>query len=164
MNIIVAVDNNWGIGLNGKMLVTIPADQRFFRDETLGKVVVMGRKTYESLPTGQPLVRRTNIILTRDKNYKAKGATIVHSKEELLELLKNYRSEDIYIIGGQQIYEQMLEYCNVAHVTKIDYKYDADCFHPNLDQMEDWEITAESDEQTYYNLEYTFLKYERTEK
>lgn len=161
MNIIVAVDNNWGIGLNGKMLVTIPADQRFFRDETVGKVVVMGRRTYEALPAGQPLVKRTNIILTRDKNYTAKGALIVHSKEELLELLKDYRSEDIYIIGGQQIYEMMLEYCNVAHVTKIDYRYEADRYHPNLDQMEDWKITAESDEQTYYDLEYVFQKYER---
>lgn len=161
MNIIVAVDKNWGIGLHGKMLVTIPADQRFFRDETIGKVVVMGRKTYESLPSSQPLVNRTNIILTKDRNYSVKGATIVHSKEELLELLKNYKSEEIYIIGGQKIYEQMLEYCDVAHVTKIDFAYQADTFHPNLDQDDEWEIVAESDEQTYYNLEYTFVKYAR---
>jgi len=161
MNIIVAVDQNWGIGLNGKMLVTIPADQRFFRDETLGKVVVMGRKTYESLPTGQPLVKRTNIILTRDHNYKAKGAMIVHSKEELMDVLKDYHSEDIYIIGGQKIYEQMIEHCDVAHVTKIDFTYEADTFHPNLDQMEDWKVAEESEEQTYYNLEYTFVRYER---
>ena len=69
MNLIVAVDQNWGIGLHGKMLVTIPADQRFFRDETMGKVVVMGRKTYEALPTSHPLVNRINIILSKDKNY-----------------------------------------------------------------------------------------------
>lgn len=161
MNIIVAVDKNWGIGLHGKMLVTIPADQRFFRDETVGKIVVMGRRTYEALPTSQPLVNRTNIILTKDRNYSVKGATIVHSKEELLELLKNYKSEDIYIIGGQTIYEQMLEYCDVAHVTKIDFAYQADTFHPNLDLDDQWEIVAESDEQTYYNLEYTFVKYAR---
>ena len=161
MNIIVAVDKNWGIGLNGKMLVTIPADQRFFRDETIGKVVVMGRKTYESLPSSQPLVNRTNIIITKDRNYSVKGATVVHSTEDLLELLKNYKSEDIYVIGGQTIYEQLLEYCDVAHVTKIDFAYQADTFHPNLDQDEEWEIVAESDEQTYYNLEYTFVKYAR---
>lgn len=161
MNLIVAVDKNWGIGRGGKMLVTIPSDQRFFRDETLGKVVVMGRRTYEALPTGQPLVNRTNIILTKDRNYKAKGAVLVHSKEELLELLSNYKSEDIYIIGGQTIYEQMIDYCDVAHVTKIDFAYEADTYHPNLDKSEDWEVTAESEEQTYYNLEYTFVKYER---
>ena len=161
MNLIVAVDKNWGIGLRGKMLVTIPADQRFFRDETMGKVVVMGRKTYEALPTSHPLVNRTNIILTKDRNYKVKGAIIVHSIEDLLELLKEYRSEEIYIIGGQTIYEQMLEYCDVAHVTKIDFAYQADTFHPNLDEDENWVIAAESDEQTYYNLEYTFVKYVR---
>lgn len=161
MNIIVAVDKNWGIGLNGSMLVTIPADQRFFRDETVGKVVVMGRKTYESLPTSQPLVNRTNIILTKDKDYAVKGAVTVHSKEELLECLKEYRSEDIYIIGGQTVYEQMLPYCNVAHVTKIDFAYQADTFHPNLDLNSEWEIVGESEEQTYYNLEYTFVKYRR---
>lgn len=161
MNIIVAVDKNWGIGLHGKMLVTIPSDQRFFRDETSGKVVVMGRRTYEALPTGQPLVNRTNIILTKDRNYNVKGATIVHSKEELMDLLKQYRSEDIYIIGGQTIYEMMMEYCDVAHVTKIDFAYEADTFHPNLDEMEDWVVAAQSDEQTYYNLEYTFVRYER---
>ena len=161
MNIIVAVDQNWGIGLNGKMLVTIPADQRFFRDETLGKVVVMGRKTYESLPTGQPLVKRTNIILTHDRNYKAKGAMVVHSKEELMDVLKDYRSEDIYIIGGQKIYEMMLEHCTVAHVTKIDFSYEADTFCPNLDKLEEWKVAEESEEQTYYNLEYTFVRYEK---
>ena len=161
MNLIVAVDQNWGIGLHGKMLVTIPADQRFFRDETMGKVVVMGRKTYEALPTSHPLVNRINIILSKDKNYKVKGAIVLHSKEELLEELQKYNSEDSYIIGGQTIYEMMLPYCNVAHVTKIDFAYEADTFHPNLDQDPEWVVAAESDEQTYYNLEYTFVKYVR---
>lgn len=161
MNLIVAVDKNWGIGLRGKMLVTIPADQRFFRDETVGKVVVMGRKTFEALPTSHPLIKRTNIILTSDRNYNVKGAIVVHSKEELLEELIQYNSDDIYIIGGQTVYEQMLEYCDVAHVTKIDFIYEADTFCPNLDKDSDWVIEAESDEQTYYNLEYIFVKYIR---
>ena len=161
MNLIVAVDKNWGIGYQNKMLVSIPADMRFFRQETMGKIVVMGRKTYETFPGGQPLNGRTNIILTSDRNYKVKGAILVHSKEELLEKLKEFPSEEIYIIGGATIYEQLLEYCDVAHVTKIDYTYHADTFHPNLDKDPEWKVVAESDEQTYYDLEYTFYKYQR---
>lgn len=161
MNIIVAVDQNWGIGLNNRQLVTIPADMRFFRDETVGKVVVMGRKTYEALPTGTPLHSRTNIILSKDANYKVKDATVVNSMEELLETLKAYPTENIYVIGGQTIYEQMLPYCDIAHVTKIDFTYSADRYCPNFDQMDDWKVVEESEEQTYYDLEYTFVKYER---
>lgn len=161
MNLIVAVDKNWGIGFQKQMLVSIPADMRFFREETNGKVVVMGRKTYESLPAGQPLTNRNNIILTREKDYKVKDATILHSIEELLFELEKYNTKDIYIIGGQTIYEQMLSYCDVAHVTKIDFSYQADTFCPNLDEHEEWKMTASSEEQTYYDLEYMFCKYER---
>ena len=85
MNIIVAVDKNWGIGKDNRLLVSIPADMKFFRTTTTGKVVVMGRKTLESFPGGQPLKNRINIVLTRDVNYKVKDAVIVHSVEELLE-------------------------------------------------------------------------------
>ena len=81
MNIIVAVDKNWAIGKENKLLVSIPADMKFFRSTTTGKVVVMGRKTLESFPNGLPLKNRTNIVLTKDKNYKVKDAIIVHSIE-----------------------------------------------------------------------------------
>jgi dihydrofolate reductase len=81
--------------------------------------------------------------------------------EELLEELKKYNEEDIYIIGGESIYKQMLPYCKVAHVTKIDHAYEADAHFPNLDEDEAWEITADSDEQVYFDLTYHFLKYER---
>ncbi len=161
MNIIVAADRNWGIGNQNSLLVQIPRDQKLFREMTTGKVVVMGRKTLESLPQKQPLQNRTNIVLTKDKNYKVKGAIMVHSNDELMEELKNYDDEDIYIIGGETVYRQMLPYCNVAHVTKIDYAYQADTHFPNLDEMPEWQITADSEEQTYFDLEYVFLKYER---
>ena len=115
MNIIVAVDKNWAIGKENKLLVSIPADMKFFRSTTTGKVVVMGRKTLESFPNGLPLKNRTNIVLTKDKNYKVKDAIIVHSIEEALEELKNYASEDVYVIGGDSIYAQMLPYCDTAH-------------------------------------------------
>lgn len=163
MNLIVAVDANWGIGKDNKLLVSIPADMKFFRTQTTGKVVVMGRKTLESFPNGLPLKNRTNIVLTRDPGYQAKGAIMVHSVEELLKELEKYDSEDIYVIGGDSIYKQLLPYCHVAHVTRIDYAYEADSYFPNLDEMPQWEITARSEEQTYFDLEYEFVKYERKE-
>lgn len=161
MNLIVAVDNNWAIGNKNELLVRIPNDHKHFREETTGKVVVLGRKTLETFPQGLPLKNRTNIILSRDPKYQVKDAIIVHSIEELLEELKKYNEEDIYIIGGESIYRQMLPYCKVAHVTKIDREYEADTYFPNLDQDENWHITADSDEQTYFDIAYQFLKYER---
>ena len=161
MNLIVAVDNNWAIGNKNELLVRIPNDHKHFREETTGKVVVLGRKTLETFPQGLPLKNRTNIILSRDPKYQVKDAIILHSIEELLEELKKYNEEDIYIIGGESIYRQMLPYCKVAHVTKIDREYEADTYFPNLDQDENWHITADSDEQTYFDIAYQFLKYER---
>ena len=161
MNLIVAVDNNWAIGNKNELLVRIPNDHKHFREETTGKVVVLGRKTLETFPQGLPLKNRTNIILSTNKDCQVKDAIVVHSIEELLEELKKYQKEDIYIIGGDSVYRQMLPYCNVAHVTKIDHEYEADAYFPNLDKDEEWEITAESDEQTYFDIAYEFLKYER---
>lgn len=161
MNLIVNADKNWGIGKDNKLLVRIPADMKLFRQETIGRVIVMGRKTLESFPGGRPLEKRTNIVLTRNKNYEAKGAVVVHSIEELMEELKNYAAKDVYVAGGESIYRALLPYCDVAHVTRLNYAYDADTYFPNLDEMDDWKITAVSDEQTYYDLEYHFVRYER---
>lgn len=161
MNLIVAVDKNWGIGNNNKLLVSIPSDMKFFRQETSGKVVVMGRKTLESFPNGLPLKNRTNIVLTSDPSYQVKDAIIVHDLPELLKELKKYPDDQIYVIGGGKVYEELLPYCNLAHVTKIDFAFEADTYFQNLDEKEEWEITASSEEQTYFDLEYTFVKYER---
>lgn len=161
MNIIVAVDKNWGIGKDNRLLVSIPADMKVFRTTTTGKVVVMGRKTLESFPGGQPLKNRTNIVLTRDVNYKVKDAVIVHSVEELLEELKKYDSEEVYVIGGDSVYSAMLDHCDTAYVTKIDFAYEADTWFPNLDEREDWSPAEASEEQTYFDLEYQFVKYKK---
>ena len=161
MNMIVAVDSNWAIGHKGKLLVSIPEDMQFFRRETTGKVVVMGRKTLESFPNGLPLKNRVNVVITKDKEYNIKDAIICHSIEEALEVLKQYNDEDIYVIGGESVYRQFLPYCSVAHVTKINYSYDADTYFPNLDEDPEWEMTKISDEQTYFDLEYVFTIYER---
>ena len=161
MNLIVAVDKNWGIGYQNKLLVSIPEDMKFFRSETSGKVVVMGRKTLESFPNGLPLKNRTNIVLTKNPNYQVKGATILHSVEEVLEELKKYPTEEVYIIGGDSIYKEFLPYCDVAHVTRIDHAYEADAFFPNIEAMPEWVLTGESEEKTYFDLEFTFCRYEK---
>ena len=104
MNIIVAVDENWAIGYRGDLLVRIPADHKMFRNETIGKVVVLGRKTMDTFPGGLPLAGRTNIVLTRNPEYQVKDAIVVHSVEELLAELKNYDTKDVYVIGGDSVY------------------------------------------------------------
>lgn len=159
MQLIVAVDRNWAIGNGNKLLVRIPEDQKFFRATTMGHVVVLGRKTLEEFPNGLPLKGRTNIILSRDRNYHVKDAVIVHSQEELFFELKKYDSDEIFVIGGESVYEMLYPYCDTAHVTKIDYSYQADKHFPNLDDNDNWELVADSEEQTYFDLEYYFHKY-----
>ncbi len=161
MNMIVTVDNNWAIGSKGGLLVRIPNDHRNFRQETTGKVVVLGRKTLETFPQGMPLQNRTNIVLSTNPDYRVKDAIVVHSKEELLEELSKYQDDEIYIIGGESVYHMMLPYCDVVHATKIDHIYEADAYFPNLDEMDEWEITDDSEEQTYFDIAYQFVKYER---
>lgn len=161
MNVIAAVDNHWAIGYQGSLLVRIPSDQKMFREMTEGKVIVMGRKTLETFPQKQPLKNRINIVLSRNEEYTVKGALVVHSIKELMEELKKYDDADIFVVGGSSVYEQLLPYCDTAHITKIDYAYQADAYFPNLDAMPEWELTADSDEQTYFDLEYYFLKYQR---
>lgn len=158
MNIIVAVDKNWAIGCQNKLLVSIPADMRFFRQVTTGKVVILGKKTLETFPGGKPLKDRLNIVISK-QNITIPDAIVVHSIEEALDVVKEYKSEDVYVIGGATIYKQMLPYCDVAHVTKIDYGYHADTYFPNLDEMPEWVVEEQSEEQTYYDIEYTFYKY-----
>lgn len=161
MNIIAAADRNWAIGWKGRLLVTIPNDHKFFREETMGKVVVCGRKTLQTFPQGMPLKGRTNIILSRDPSFHVKDGKVVHSLEELKEVLKPYPSEEIYCIGGESVYRQLLPWCDTAQITRIDQRYEADAYFPDLDRDPDWRMTADSEEQTYFDIAYTFCKYER---
>ncbi|MCD8325757.1 MAG: dihydrofolate reductase [Lachnospiraceae bacterium] len=162
MNLIVAVDQNWAIGNKGKLLVSIPNDQKNnFRARTMGNVIVLGRKTMDTFPQRRPLPNRTNIILSRNPEYKVKDAIVLHSLEELKEKLQHYPAESIYVTGGDSIYRQLLPYCDTAYVTMIEHRYDADAFFPNLDQDPDWEMTEESDEMTYFDIPYYFRTYKR---
>ncbi len=163
MNLIVAVDQNWAIGNQNRLLVRIPQDQKFFRQKTTGNVVIMGRKTLESFPNGAPLPNRVNIVITKRTDYEGKGAVVVHSVEEAAAEAEKYTGKEIYVIGGGTIYEQMLPYCKKALVTYVDHAYAADTYFPvRLSESPEWKLTEESEEQTYFDLEYYFRTYERT--
>lgn len=161
MKLIAAVDKNWAIGYENRLLVSIPADMKFFRETTTGKVVVMGRKTLESFPGGRPLPNRVNIVLTHDKNYSNKDAIIVHDMDELLAEVKKYNSDDVYVIGGGSIYKALVDECDEALITYIDFSYSADTHFPNLDEKEGWELVEESEEQVYFDLIYYFRTYKK---
>ena len=161
MNLIAAVDRNWAIGYKNELLVRIPEDQKWFRETTTGKAVIMGRKTLESFPNKSPLKNRLNVVITSDMNYSVPGAVVVHSIDEAVEAVRDYADDDVYVIGGESIYRQMLPLCGTAHITKVDYAYQADAHFPDLDKEEGWKITETSDERTYFDIIYEFVKYER---
>ena len=160
MKMIAAADANWGIGINNQLLVNIPDDMKFFQRQTMGKVVVMGRKTYESFPNGL-LQGRTNIILSKNESFQVKGAVVVRSLEQLHDLLADFQADDIYIIGGASVYEQLMEECDTIYLTKIDYVFAADAYFPDLSRKPQWKLVEESEEQTYFDLEYYFQVYRR---
>lgn len=161
MKAIVAVDLKWGIGCEGKLLQMIPEDMKFFKEKTLGNVVVMGRETFESLPGKSPLKDRINIVLTRDKSFCDSRLTICNSVEETLEKLKQYDSDNVYIIGGEAIYNEFLPYCNEIFITKIQKEYDADKYFPNIDIDKTWVLESVSEMKQYMDVSYNFNKYVR---
>lgn len=161
MRLIAAADRHWAIGNQGKLLVSIPQDQKRFRDETLGGAIIMGRKTFESLPGKQPLYGRMNVILTKNKDYKVKNAVVCHSVEEALEAVREVPENQVSVIGGESIYRQFLPYCTEADVTWIDFTYAADTFLPKLEEADGWKLVSESDEQTYFDICYTYRLYRR---
>jgi dihydrofolate reductase len=140
MNIIVAVDKNWAIGYQNKLLNSIPEDMKFFRETTTGNVVVMGRATFMTFPGPKALPNRVNIVLTKDESWSAPDVIAVHSIEELFELLKNYDSDSVYVIGGSIVYDLLLPYCDTAYVTKVHAQPVSDTFFPNLDTDPQWQL------------------------
>ena len=159
MNLIAAVDNKWGIGYKNKLLISIPDDMKFFKEMTTGKVCIMGRNTLESLPGGRPLDGRVNIVLTKDRSFKKNGVIVANSVEQALEAVKEYDTKDVFVIGGESIYNQFMPYIDTAYITYIDYTYQADKRIENLDKNDDWKMIVESEEQTYFDVEYYYRKY-----
>ena len=137
MKAIVAVDKNWGIGKKNDLLFSLPADMKYFREKTSGKVVVMGSNTLKSFPNGKPLKNRTNIVLYPGGENRD-DCIIVQSLDELKVELKKYNPDDIFIIGGAMFYKTMLPYCSEVLVTKVDADGGAEVFYENLDKMENW--------------------------
>ncbi|EIC95002.1 dihydrofolate reductase [Lachnoanaerobaculum saburreum F0468] len=166
MNIIVSVDKRWGIGNKGKLLVSIPRDKKLFREETTGKVIIMGHNTLLSLPGAKPLAGRKNIVLSKDKSLTVKGATVLNSVDTCLDYIKknNIDDNDVFVIGGESVYNDFLPYCNIAHITYIDYEYEADRHFLNMEKDENWDLILETEEETYFDIPYTFRLYKRNNR
>ena len=161
MDLIVAVDEKWGIGKDGDLLQRISADMKYFRQMTTGNVLVMGRKTLESFPNKKPLPNRVNIVLTTNKNYEAEGVVLCHGIDELPAVLKDYADKQIFVAGGGTIYEQLLPQCETAYVTKIYNAYEADTVFPDLDAHPDWELAEKGEVQEENGVKFSFDIYKR---
>ena len=168
MKLIVAVDKEWGIGYQGELLARVRADLKNFRRLTEGHVVVLGSKTLATFPGGRPLKNRTNIVLSRREDYAPEGATVAHSIDELIGILADFDTNEVYIIGGETVYTQLLPYCDEAIVTKFDKSFAKDAIMPNLDESPEWTLaetgeTQISDPETdsEEGLHFSFCTYKR---
>jgi dihydrofolate reductase len=162
MNLIVAVDINWAIGNNGELLEVLSGDMKHFKSTTTGKTIVLGRETLKTFPGGNPLKNRTNIILTRARDFNPPNGIIVNSIDELLEKLKDFNSEEIYVVGGASVYEQLLPHVSTAYITKFHNEHTADKYLTNLDLSPEWELAETSEVYKEKDVKYTFNVYKRT--
>lgn len=159
MELIVNVTENWGIGLRDRLLVSISADLKRFRALTMGKTVILGRRTLATFPGGRPLKNRENIVLTHDEHFAAEGALVAHDLPELFALLHGKNTDDVCVIGGASVYEQLLPYCARARVTKTQLTPEADRFFPNLDALENWQIEHETSPQEENGVCFSYIDY-----
>ena len=155
MKAIVCVDKNWGIGKNNDLLFSIPDDMKFFRETTKGKVVVMGSNTLKSFPGENPLKNRVNVVLS--KKLSREDCVIVRNFEELKNAIKGY--DDVFLIGGERVYADLIDYCDTALVTKVDADGKATAFFPILDNRVGWTISSQSEEMISNGYKIKFTKY-----
>ena len=158
MKAIVAVDTVWGIGKNNDLLFSLKQDMDYFRQKTMNKIVVMGSNTLKSFPGGRPLKNRTNIVLYPG-GEKRDDCIVVDSLQELSEVLKNYPTDDVFIIGGAMFYRTMLPYCDTVYVTKVNANGDASVFFENLDKLDGWFCADEGEEKEENGLSFRFTVY-----
>ena len=162
MKLIVNADKNWAIGKGGDLIFPIPEDMKFFRETTKGKTVIMGRKTLESFPNGQPLKNRRNIVLSRRGGDFPEGVTAVHSAEELEDAVSGIPEDELFVIGGAEIYRLLLNRCDEALITRVDAVCpDPDSFIPNFDELPDWVLAEQSEEKEHEGLRFRFCTYRR---
>lgn len=159
MKAIVAADLNWGIGYRGDLLARIPEDMKFFKQTTLGKIVIMGRTTFESLPGKEPLKDRLNLVLSENPSFQNSRVKICHSLDELFLELKKYPPDDVFVIGGEAVYRQLLPFCTEAYVTRLENIYPADRYFVNLDHDGNWELRCRSEMKSHNNIRYSFKEY-----
>ena len=163
MKIIFAVDKNWSIGLNGDMLFKITNDLGRFKEITMGNILIMGRKTLDSLPGSKPLPGREHIVLSRSKDYSNPPAHVAHSLEEAEKLIGQLNPEgdkEVFCIGGGNLVRQVIDQCNYAYITKVNKTFESwDTSIPNLDELDGWEIESESDIKRDGCLEYKYVNY-----
>ena len=161
MKMIVCVSENFGIGNKGDLLFSLPPDMKFFRETTLGKVVVMGRGTLDSFPGGRALKNRTNVVLTRDKNFERENTEVFNTKQDILDFVSQFDSDDVYIIGGAQIYELFRDVCDEALVTKVYKTVPCDAFFFDIDKDPDWVLAYCGEKLNHEGTEFSFCRYIR---
>lgn len=159
MNFIVAVSENYGIGKDGKMLFDLKTDLKYFKEKTLNKVVVMGRKTFLSI-SNAPLKNRINIVLTTDKSFCQQGVIIVHSYEELFKQIEKYDNEEVFIIGGATLYNKLIDKCYKGYITKIHKTVDADTYIENIEEKPNWKEVKTSETFFENGLSFEFKEFE----
>lgn len=159
MNFIVAVTNDYAIGKNNDLLFHLPLDLAYFKEKTLNKVVVMGERTYFSLPK-RPLPKRVNIVLSDNPNFNDEGVIIVRNLEQLLKTVKKYPEDDVFIIGGASVYNLMMDYCKLAYITKIDKVVPADTYIKNIEETGSWKEISSSETKTENGLSFRFVVFE----
>ena len=158
MRAIVVVDKHWGIGKNNDLLFRLPADMKHFREETEGKVVVMGSNTLLSFPGGKPLKNRTNIVLWPGGEER-EGCTVVQSLGELFAEIDKYPAEQVFVVGGAMLYRTLLPYCDGAIVTRADADGGAQVFFEDLDALAGWSCVAESEPVETNGIRIRFCEY-----
>ena len=157
MQAIVAVSQSWGIGKGGDLLFRLPSDLRRFKAMTTGHTVIMGRKTLDSLPGGKGLPHRRNLVLSRQSDFAPDRAEVIHSVEDILKTAE----DDAFVIGGQQVYEQLLPYCARVYVTKVLAAPEADAFFPDLDKLPGWKVASAGEMLTENGLSFQYVEYIR---
>ena len=166
---IVAVDKDWGIGFEGQLLEHLPPDMKHFKETTVGNIVIMGRKTWDSLPV-KPLPNRTNVVITSKETFYAQcgkgNIPTLYSNLNQVKLILNGRlydqNKEVFVIGGGQIYKELLPYCDRVYVTFIGKSHDnVDTYFPNLDKDPNWEVSTCTELRDYKDIPYAFLTYDR---
>lgn len=162
MKLIVAVDEKWGIGKAGDLLLSIPDDMRYFREKTRNAMLIMGYNTLLSFPNSKPLPGRLNIVLADIKDLKTDRTITVNSLDELFRTILSLNTDELYVIGGGFTYRQLLPYCDTAYITKMQFSGDADTFIPDLDKDDSWHIENESDTYEHEGIKYSFVTYKNS--